>query len=263
MKNNKKEYIVYCHINKINGKRYIGITSQTPNQRFRNGKGYKSSPHFYSAILKYGWDNFEHQILFSRLSESEAKDKEIEMIERYNTTNAFFGYNITPGGDGYSGENNPWYGKHHTEESKRKMSKAKKGVPKTEEWKKKISESNKGRIVSSETKAKMKGNHADFSGENNPMYRRKLSDKAIEKMVKASKTKEAIAKMKQNKVWYSGKDNPNAKRVICVETQKVYDTLNEAAIDNGCNPSKVSAVCHGKRTHTKNLHFKFIGEENG
>lgn len=69
--------------------------------------------------------------------------------------------------------------------------------------------------------------------------------------------------MKRNKVWYSGKGNPNSKKVICIETQKVYDTLNEAATDNGCNPSKVSAVCHGKRNHTNNLHFKFVGENNG
>lgn len=260
---NNRKHTVYCHINKINGKRYIGITSQELNQRFRNGKGYKSSPHFNQAIKKYGWDNFEHQVLFSDLSEVDAKEKEIEMIAIYNTTNPDFGYNITPGGEGYSGKDNPWFGKHHTEQSRRKMSEARKGIPKTEEWKKKISESNKGKTFSAETKAKMSKNHADFSGEKNPMYGRKLSDEAIEKMVRASKTEEAIAKMKRNKVWYSGKDNPNSKKVICIETQKVYDTLNEAAADNGCNPSKVSAVCHGKRNHTNNLHFKFVGENNG
>ena len=260
---NNRKFTVYCHVNKINEKRYIGITSQELNQRFRNGKGYKSSPHFNYAIKKYGWDSFEHQILFSDLSEVDAKEKEIEMIAIYNTTNPDFGYNITPGGEGYSGKDNPWFGRHHTEQSRRKMSEARKGIPKTEEWKKKISESNKGKTFSAETKAKMSKNHADFSGKKNPMYGRKLSDEVIEKMVKASKTKEAISKMKQNKVWYSGKDNPNSKKVICIETQKVYDTLNEAATDNGCNPSKVSAVCHGKRNHTNNLHFKFVGENNG
>lgn len=78
------------------------------------------------------------------------KNKEIEMIEKYNTRDSQYGYNITPGG-----EDNPWYGKHHSEESKKKMSEARKGVPKTEEWKRKISESNKGRVVTKETKAKM------------------------------------------------------------------------------------------------------------
>ena len=138
MKHNNKKFIVYCHKNKVNGKRYIGITCQQLNQRFRNGKGYKSSPHFNHAIQKYGWGNFEHQILFSELSEEDAKNKEIEMIEKYNTRDSRYGYNITPGGEGYSGEDNPWYGKHHSEESKKKMSEARKGIPKTEEWKRKI-----------------------------------------------------------------------------------------------------------------------------
>ena len=52
-------YIVYQHKNKINGKVYIGITMQDPERRWRHGEGYKSSPHFYAAIQKYGWDNFE------------------------------------------------------------------------------------------------------------------------------------------------------------------------------------------------------------
>lgn len=43
-------YTVYQHRNKINGKVYIGITMQTPEQRWRHGEGYKSSPHFYAAI---------------------------------------------------------------------------------------------------------------------------------------------------------------------------------------------------------------------
>ena len=44
-------YIVYQHKNKINGKNYFGITSQNPIERWRkDGSGYKTSPHFYSAI---------------------------------------------------------------------------------------------------------------------------------------------------------------------------------------------------------------------
>ena len=36
------EYKVYAHINKINGKRYIGITSKEPKSRWCHGRGYKS-----------------------------------------------------------------------------------------------------------------------------------------------------------------------------------------------------------------------------
>ena len=47
-------YTVYQHKNKINGKRYFGITSRKPEERWGcNGRNYKSSPHFYSAIQKF------------------------------------------------------------------------------------------------------------------------------------------------------------------------------------------------------------------
>ena len=69
-------YTVYQHKNKINGKNYFGITSKNPEERWKKGEGYKSSPHFYLAIKKYGWDNFEHNILFEGLTKEEACLKE-------------------------------------------------------------------------------------------------------------------------------------------------------------------------------------------
>ena len=70
-------YIVYQHKNKINNKVYIGITSRTPQERWGNqGCNYKSSPYFYNSIQKYGWDNFEHNILYTDLTKEEACKKE-------------------------------------------------------------------------------------------------------------------------------------------------------------------------------------------
>lgn len=258
----EKVFIVYCHTNLINGKKYIGITSQTPEQRFRNGKGYKNSKHFYNSIQKYGWDSFAHEILYSNLTKEEACQKEIELIAEYNTQNPDFGYNIAPGGQCCIGEDNPWYGKHHTEEAKRKMSMSRKGIPKSEEFKKKLSEKLKGRVFSEETRQKMSQNHPDVSGDKNPMYGKKIDPEHQRKMVEASKTPEAIQKMKENKIWYSGAENPNAKRVLCIETGVVYKTMNDAAKDTGCNASKISAVCHGQRNHTGGLHFKIIEDDN-
>ena len=53
------------------------------------------------------------------------------------------------------GENHPFYGKHHTDETRIKMSESRKGKPKTEEWKNKIGESNKGKKMSEEARKKM------------------------------------------------------------------------------------------------------------
>ena len=98
------KFIVYCHTNKINGKKYIGITSNSnPIRRWgKIGQGYKSQ-YFYRAIKKYGWDEFEHEILFKELSEDEAKKKEIELISKHKTKDRNFGYNLTDGGDGSLG----------------------------------------------------------------------------------------------------------------------------------------------------------------
>lgn len=257
-----KKFKLYCHTNLLNGKKYIGITCQELNQRFRNGKGYKSSPHFNAAIEKYGWENFSHEVILSDLTEAEAKELEIEYIAKYETRNPDFGYNIARGGETASGPDNPWFGKHHTEENKRLFSKLHKGVPKSEETKRKIGLAHKGKVVSEETRRKMRENHYDCSGANNPNYGKKLSKEHIEMLVAASKTPEAIAKMKKNKIWYSGAENPHAKSVVCLDTGKVYSTIKEAAEDTGCRPEKISSVCHGARKHTKQLHFKLLEDDN-
>lgn len=78
-------YKVYIHISPSN-KVYIGITKQNPVKRWRNGLGYKNNIYFYRSILKYGWNNFKHQILYDNLSLEDAKLKEIELICKYNST---------------------------------------------------------------------------------------------------------------------------------------------------------------------------------
>ena len=61
-------------------------------------QGYKNSLHFYSAIQKYGWQNFKHEILYTNLSLEKANIIEQELIQKYQSTNPKFGYNSTPGG---------------------------------------------------------------------------------------------------------------------------------------------------------------------
>ena len=65
MENNN--YKVYMHTSP-SGKVYVGITCQPTYARWKNGNGYKNNKHFYNAIIKYGWDNFEHQIILENVS---------------------------------------------------------------------------------------------------------------------------------------------------------------------------------------------------
>lgn len=98
----KKNFSVYMHTSP-NGKRYIGITSRKPEYRWNGGRGYQGSLHFYNAILKYGWDNIRHDILFESLTRDEAIQNEIALIAIYETANPRKGYNITHGGEGALG----------------------------------------------------------------------------------------------------------------------------------------------------------------
>lgn len=105
-------YIVYEHTNKINNKKYIGITSCSLKRRSKNGEGYKGCEKFYNAIQKYGWNNFYHKILFRNLSKKEAELKEQQLIKEYNTQ--IDGYNIAEGG----------FAPTMTQETKNKISKS-------------------------------------------------------------------------------------------------------------------------------------------
>ena len=130
-----KNYIVQKHTTP-NGKVYIGITNQTPQRRWSNGSGYYRQKLFNNAIEKYGWENIKHEILFDGLTKEQAEQKEIYLIALYKSNQREYGYNIAKGGnvpymselakEKISKSNKgkiPWIkGKHHTDETKRKIS---------------------------------------------------------------------------------------------------------------------------------------------
>lgn len=118
----ERTYSVYMHTNKINGKKYIGITCLKPNIRWgANGRNYKECPHFWNAIQKYGWDNFDHEILAEGLSKDDAAEMERRLICEMNTRDPRNGYNVAAGGYSQPGEDNPFYGRTHSIETRRKI----------------------------------------------------------------------------------------------------------------------------------------------
>lgn len=140
-------YTIYCHTNKSNNKKYVGVTKQKPEKRWNNGEGYRNSTYFYNAIKKYGWHNFSHEIVYTDLTKQEAEHLEKFLINEWDLRNPVKGYNIETGGNlnkkldertklKISKANK---GRRMTPEQVEKMAKHKRGVPLKETHKKNIS----------------------------------------------------------------------------------------------------------------------------
>jgi len=135
------EYIIYKHTSKTSGKSYIGKTSSTVKKRFNehvnHAKNNKiKTTHFHNALLKYGKEDFETEILEHSIYKN-VDEREIYWIKYFDTYEN--GYNQTKGGDGATGYKRTF---EHTE----KIRKANLGSKRTSEQKKNISDAHKGQI---------------------------------------------------------------------------------------------------------------------
>lgn len=88
-----KCYYVYKHVFP-NGKVYIGI-SNDPESRWNNGFGYQGNRKMFFDIVKYGWDNIDHQIIVSGLSLIEASEMERKLIRAFRKDARSKTYNTT------------------------------------------------------------------------------------------------------------------------------------------------------------------------
>lgn len=221
-------YTVYQHKNKVNNKNYFGITSRDPEQRWGvNGNNYISSPHFHSAIHKYGWDNFEHIILFENLTKEEACLKEQELISEYNSINRRYGYNQTSGGECCE----------MSEESKKKLSKSmtgnKNGLghPCSYDKKMKISNAQKGRTLTDE-------------------HKQKLSKSASRRHTPCSDKKKQM--LSQN--------YPYKRKVYCEELDTVYDSVQECGRVLKIPATNITKLCSGRGKSLRGYHLKYYND---
>ena len=136
--NENKTFVVYKHT-APNGKAYIGITSKKPEHRWNHGRAYYQNKYFSNAIQKYGWDNFNHEILEENLSREKACELEKYFIKKFRSNEADYGYNLSAGGE------NPADGVVKSEETREKIRNANTGKKFSEERKRRISESKTGR----------------------------------------------------------------------------------------------------------------------
>ena len=218
-------YTVYQHIFP-NGKRYVGITRQSPEKRW----GYKGGNYAHqvvgNAIRKYGWDNIEHDIFALCNTKEDAERLERWLVEYYDTTNPEHGYNILPGGDVSVNDATP--------EMRYKLGNGKRGKKHTEEEKQKISEGVKrafnrpesngcfGKRASDETKEKMRQSRANYlSDPENLKAQLERSSKVMTELWKnddfRKETEERLAKYRRKKGEW--KQTEEGKRKIS-EAQK-------------------------------------------
>ena len=148
---------IYLRTNKINGKKYVGQTIDI-DKRQREWNCFLhhyAGKAIYNARKKYGADSFDFEILIE-CQDDEMNKWEMYYIEKLNTK-VPYGYNMTDGGEGMNGCS-------ISDETRTKMSEAKKGKTPwnkgkkniySEETKKKMGIKNKGKKLSEDTKKKI------------------------------------------------------------------------------------------------------------
>ena len=176
-------YSVYLITNKINNKKYVGITKKGVENRVKQHFNIKPSKRGLTrlkrAIVKYGVSNFVYETLETDIPDDKAEERERYYIAFYNSYKK--GYNCTIGGGGTVGY-------VFTDEVKQKMSKSwcyEKII--TPERNQKLSESLKGRKFTEEHKQNMsKSAKAYYKNHDNPFKNHKHTLESKKRMSESS-----------------------------------------------------------------------------
>lgn len=218
----KKEYCVYVHTNKTNGKRYVGITRRDVKERWRKGSTYRYNDHFYRSIMKYGWDGFEHEVLFTGLTKAEADEMERCLIRLWECTDSNKGYNIALGGDGHES---------YSPQTRRKMSESAKLRNKDPEKFNRICEGNRERWNDKDEHIKVSNGLKNYYADN-PERRKEISEERRQFFAEHPEKKKVRPVIQLSKIG---------------EIIKTWNSMTEAAKQFGTSPQNISAVCNGRR----------------
>lgn len=230
-------YTVYMH-KTPSGKVYIGLTKNKPERRWGKGNGYKNNPYFTKAIKKYGWDNIEHMIILSGLTQSMASTWESVLIAQYDSTNPTKGYNLTTGGQ---------FGFNHTERTKLRIAEVNKKYWDDPEWSKTQKQKMKDAVQSSEVREKISSSVKELF--KNPDYR-ELYIQGREKF------KEKVR----------GTNNWKHRAVLQYSLDgnfiKKYETVAEAGLSLNKPTQDISKCLVGKYKHTYGYIWIYADEPN-
>lgn len=143
-------------------------------------------------------------------------------------------------GKHFYGKDNPMYGKHHSEETRNKISESLK------KYYKEHDSPNKGKSHTEETKRKISENKKEYYKTHDHVRKgKKLSE-------------ETILKIKNSRTWPSGKDHPCARKVKCIEDDKIFDTIVQAAQYYNLDNSNIGKVCRGVAKTCGGYHWEYI-----
>lgn len=228
----KKITGIYCIENIINNKKYIGQSVNIKNRKRKHLDELNKNKHCNEFLqndwIQYGNNSFKFEIL----EECDADDLdklERYYINKYNTTDSRFGYNLTHGG-----VKNP----SPIECVCNKISENLKDVYK-----------NNKELINERRNSAYK-QWADPSikekilGKNNGMYGKHHTIQAKEKMSNAATGRESKQKIKI--------------KVLCVELNKIFDSASDAAKEFGTQSCCILGVCRGERHTANGYHWKFL-----
>ena len=253
---------IYVIENKINHKKYVGQTINPENRWKRHKNDDIKIPNcaIGYAFKKYGIDNFSFNII-EECKDEEMSKREIFWIKELNTcikdVNSW-GYNITHGGESLYGEENPFYGMKHSEETRIKLSEnAKKrtgelnpffGKKHSDKAKKKISDSNKGNKWTDEMKENCSKNR---TGQNNNFYGKHHSEDTKKKISKGHK---GIIPSNANK-WIAYNDN---EQIVFLSIGRIMTWLKDNLYIKEYEHFTMSMLKNNlKKSEIKNI--KFMG----
>lgn len=143
---------VYCWLNRVNGKRYVGSSARSLLRRMRDHRGSLSKGKSHNRHLQHAWDKYGSRkfafVILERCAPEDCIPREQYWIDRYQSANKEFGYNLSP----TAGNN---FGVKHSAEFRLKVSIAGTGRKHTQETKDKIAAANTGHEVSPEVRNKI------------------------------------------------------------------------------------------------------------
>lgn len=144
----------------------------------------------------------------------------------------------------------------HSDETRKKMSLSKIGIRQhefTEETRKKMSDARKGIVIKDITRKKM--SHARL-GSRNHNYGKKHSEDVLKKMSEAKKGKKMSEDTKlKHKHNMIGNAYTKRRAVINIKTNKKYLKIIDAAKDNKINVSTLQAMLSGRNPNKTDLRY--------